>query len=329
MNNPWIFESFRKDMAFLYLPAFLGLLIAIFMPTLGDDSVIYALLIAGVLDSGHAYTTWWRTFLNKEERQSSRKYYLYAPLVIFFFFLAWSYSEIPGIWSFAVYAFFYHHVRQVYGFSKWYQYLNRSYRKTSDYFLYALMALPLVIYHFRDRVLTTYYTPNNLFSYPNPQLQHIFTLIYSFVAMAWILYEVSIWKKGARELNRFLSILLPGLVFAYCFLVGRTITDAIFPFLILHAAAYFAIMGQSLHRTQKQKFQSFGKAITIVIFTAAFFGLSESFFEENILGHQFNQVLVFAFYLTPLFVHYYHDAIIWKRRHREGDLNRIPSQTSH
>lgn len=313
----WIFGNLKRELLFLYLPGLVGVLIACLDGKIGETSLLYGLLVTAVLDSGHVYTTFWRTHLHTDERKSSHAYWI-APLVIFSGFATWYALNLPYLWSFVVYASFYHHQRQAYGFSKWYQYLNKSYRKTSDVFLYVLSWLTLLAYHFRSGVMSDYYGDNALIMYPDENIFRIVTGIFLAVFASWIVYELILWKKGFREYNRIMSVASPVLVYSYCFFIGKTFTEVIFPFTILHAVSYFGIMGQSLERTQKARFSSFQIALGIVLGTALVFGIMEAAVEEYVIGTTNFESIVVGLYLTPLFLHYYFDSVIWRKNHREA-----------
>lgn len=317
----WILGNVRKEILFLYLPALISVALAIVYPDLGIVSLIYGILATGIIDSGHVYTTVWRTYFHGEERRSHSAY-LYFPAIFFLFFAAWFYSGVPHLWAFVVYATLYHHVRQVYGFSKWYQKLNRRSDKISDAFLYTLSVLPMVIYHFRADAISGYYTQNDLFLYPSSPIRTALLIAYLLVLISWLVYEGRLYKKGIREFNRVISVGFPASIYAFCFLYGKTITQILFPLLFLHGVAYFAVMGQSLSRTQK-RFAAPVFALGIVLLTATVMGLGESWMEENVIEfehgeHRLLRSVIAGLWLTPLFCHYAFDAIIWRKDHREA-----------
>lgn len=319
----WILGRPDREFLFLYLPGLISVLVAIMFPQVGDESLFYALLATAVIDSGHVYTTSWRTFLHPQEMKSSKRYLTY-PVIIFAIFFLWHNSGIKGLWSFIVYATLFHHVRQVYGFSKWYQGLNKRSDSTSDYFLYTLCVFPMIAYHFREGVPGHYYSDSDLFLYPNNHVVKACYLIYAALLAAWIIREMRLWKSGTKELNRLLSVGFPALVYGYCFFVARTFSQVLFPLLFIHGVPYIAVLSQTLHRTRKKRFGSFITALLIVGLTALIFGLGESWVESNIIssGHPANYLTSFlvGLWLTPLFCHYVFDAIIWKRNHRESAL---------
>lgn len=320
----WILGSFKMEAMFFFLPGLLGMVVAMAFPHFGDTSLIYGLIATALIDSGHVYTTFWRTFFHPEERNSSRAYWL-IPLAIFIFFFGWYFSKLPGLWSFVVYSTLFHHVRQVYGFSKWYQALNKRTDKISDYFLYALAVGPIFIYHFRPDAIGNYYSSGDLFLYPDFQVYRSLLFVYSVILVGWIMYERRVWLSGRKEINRVLSVGFPAMIYAFSFFMGKTVSQILFPLLFLHGIAYCGVMGLSLQKTRGGWFSTISKSLLIVCGTAVFFGLLESWLEGGFVGENrrlkgFIPSLVVGLYLTPLYCHYLFDAMIWKRSHREAKI---------
>jgi hypothetical protein len=300
----------------------MSLAVAMIFPNLGETSLIYGLMATAILDSGHVYTTAWRTNFHPESAYRKSLYWL-TPLLFFCFFLAWSYSQLPGIWSFVVYSTLFHHVRQTYGFSKWYQTLNRRKDKNSDRFLYALSLIPICLYHFREGVIGGYYSNNDLFLRPENLMVKILFIMYVIIVFGWLTYEVLLWKRRLREWNRLFSVAFPALIYGYCFLWGQSFTQVLFPLLIVHGSAYLVIMTHSLTRTQRARFRTPLVALCLLGLTALIFGLGESFIEESSLGGGDGHPSVLrsaliALTLTPLYSHYVFDAMIWKKSHPEA-----------
>lgn len=319
----WILGTFPKEFAFLYFPAIIGVFLGYLIPDLGTQSLVYGILATGIIDSGHVYTTLWRIYFHPEERKSHYSYWLF-PVSFFVLFALWFYLEIPHLWPFVVYATLFHHVRQVYGLSKWYQKLNGRQDKISDRFLYAFSFLPMVIYHFRPEAIARYYTDNDLFLFPDTRIKTGLLILYVLVLISWVAYEWSLTRKGIHELNRVASVGFPAGIYASCFLVGTTVTQILFPLLLLHGIAYIAIVGQSVTRTRKILTAPV-LAFSVMILTAVTFGLGELWFEENIVDYEKGDspILMSALvgiWLTPLFCHYAFDALIWRKDHREASL---------
>ncbi|MEK7356394.1 MAG: hypothetical protein AAB250_08090 [Bdellovibrionota bacterium] len=311
---------------FLVLPGFLALAYSFAFARDFQEPLIYSVLAVGFIESGHVYTTFWRTYLHPDERNSSR-IYVVVPLVIFGVFTIWMFFGRIGMWSFVAYANVFHHVRQYYGFNRWYQGLGAKPSRVSDFFLYALCLVPIVAYHFRSDAIKGYYSNDDLFLAPHPIAFAACVGLFGVVAFAWIVFEIRRWSAGAREPGRVLSILTPAAIYSICFFYGTTLTTILFPLVISHGVAYFGVMGESLRKTQSARFPTFVRAVTIVIGTAVVLGGSEFYFEQNWID--FTDVgpsgsgvasLVTGLYLVPLFSHFVFDAIIWRRKHRESRL---------
>ena len=315
----WILNSPKLELSFIYIPGLLGIILAVLFPDLGNSSILYALLATSLIDSGHVYTTFWRTYLHKRELISSKRYVVF-PVLSFLFFFIWNNSGIPGLWKFVIYSTLFHHVRQVYGLSKWYQSLNKRSDKLSDFFLYTLSILPIITYHFRPAAIVQNNTMYDLFLFPNILIVRILTVSFFGFLLAWIFYEIKLWKNGVKEINRLISVAYPTFIFSYCFFIGETLTQVLFPLLFIHGVSYMGIMGIALQRTQKVKFSSFSKTIFVIVFTASTFGICETWIEQNLIeipNTSFLNSLLIGIYLTPLFCHYYFDSVIWKKDHRE------------
>lgn len=324
----WILGGFPKDLLFIFLPGFLGFALSAWIPPFSPAFLPYAFVTLAVVDSGHVYTTIWRTWLHPEER-NSRPIYWTVPLAVFLFFGAWHFSGLPHLWAFVVYTTLYHHVRQFYGFSKWYQKLNGRFSRVSDFFLYLLSYLPIALHHFRPGAVAEYYSERDLFLYPSPAMFQAGLWVYFAALAAWLAFELREARVSGFALNRFLSVLAPAAIYGGSFLWMTRHDAVLFPLLLSHGISYFAVMEQSLRRTRPKLFPTALKAGLAVVVTAAAFGSAEHFLDleffsaENAYapapGELLRALLVGAL-LTPLFSHYLFDAVIWRHRHREAGL---------
>ncbi len=319
----WILGSPLREFSYFILPGLLALAVSFLFPNLGETSLFYALLGTALVDNGHVHTTLWRTYLHPAER-SSHKAYLLVPISLLILFFIWHYTGAPYLWNFVVYSTLFHHVRQFYGTSKWYQSLNKRTDKYSDACLYILLILPLIAFHFRPEINLSIYSERDIFFYPNTLGLKITVVLFFGCLGAWLIHEGMLWRKGIREVNRVLSIAWPVSVYSYCFFFGENMTQILFPLFFVHGIAYFGMLGRSLHRTQASRFQSETKAIIIVIVTAFFLGGFNSYLENLMLEENERSLLLMSsmttLLLTPLFCHYIFDAIIWKKSHREAKL---------
>lgn len=254
----WILHSWKREFFWLYIPGPLTFVLGYVLPVHLKPStlfLIYAFLIRDFIDSGHIYATLWRTYLDPEERVRSKIYWI-APLAFLSLFFVWIYFQMPYLATFFAYATIYHNCRQFYGISKWYQRLNNSYRKFSDFFLYVNCFMPVVLAHFRtDYVSTIFYTKSTFLLYPDQNLYDTLKLLYLAVLFCWFLFEVQLYLLNKNfELNRILSVALPSLVYGLSFTFGRSIPEILPPLVISHGLGYFAMTSLSL--TKKKDLDS-------------------------------------------------------------------------
>lgn len=314
----WIWSNSRQDFQWLYLPGLLAIAASFFL-TESSSSIaflVFAFIAKEFLDSGHVYTTLWRTYLNPSERYRTRVY-IFAPLLIFSVFFAWAYSGMAYLGTFVVYATIFHNVRQFYGISKWYQKLNGVFRVDSDRLFSALCFLPFFIAHFRTgEIWNSFSSGGGALRWPNELLYQRLLWGYLAIILIWIGYEVSIMRRH-REWNRLLSVAFPAAVYGFCFLHGRTMTEVLFPLVVSHGVAYIGLVSLSLKRTQR--FPSLAQWTIILVFlTALVFGLLESVFERQLNSSSPVFAALVALYLTPLFCHYWFDAFLWRSQHPES-----------
>lgn len=315
----WILGSLRKDVLWLYFPGLAALCLSFFVikPSPSTAFLVYTFVAMQFFDSGHVYTTFWRTYFNPEERRRS-KMYLYAPLFFFTFFWAWAYFQVPGLVAFIIYATIFHNVRQFFGIHKWYQRLNNRYHSWADMFLYFNCFMPFLIAHFRTGPLWSYdYSDQDLFRYPDTDIHNALLVVYFVGVASWSACEILSLKKN-KEWNRLLSAAFPTVLYGVCFLLGRTAAEVVFPLAVAHGVSYFGLTSLALSRTQK-RFRNLHIGIAVVLLTALVFGSLEGIFEEHYLDLS-NAMLspLVAACLTPLFCHYYFDAFLWKKTHPES-----------
>lgn len=322
----WILENPPLDIVLIILPGWLGVAMAWSFP---EDSLwmaLYAFVAIVFVDAGHTYTTWWRTIFRKEERQTHYIYWL-APLGTILGMFFWIKLRLPYLWSFVAYNAIFHQIRQYYGVSRWYQKLNNRYCRTSNRFLYTLLVMPFVLFHFRGVDWITMYSEGELFLYPSAPLFKLGLGIYGVTMLSWIIFEIRLWQKGIHELNRFLSMLVPISIYGIGFTLGHTVAQVIFPILMAHGIPYIAIMDVSLRRLNPKIFKAFVKVLGLLVFTAVLLASIEnyatSFLDTLSQAYRYKdvssgQALLTAIVMTPLICHFIWDAYIWKGTHREA-----------
>lgn len=325
----WILGSFYLDALFLILPAVVSLSLLLF--GMAQNSTFYIILGTVIIDSGHVYTTIWRTLLHAEERKSSLMY-IFVPIGVAVFFFTWAALSLPYLWSFVLYATIHHNIRQFYGVTRWYQSLNRRYSPWNTFFFYALTILPFIAFHFRPEAITGFYTPHDLVLWPNANVFLWLVRLYAIGLLAWVIYEVSLRAKGLHEFNRVTSMLTAFATYGITFYFGQSSMQILLPLVLTHGIAYFGLISLALQRTRKSAFSYWPKALVIVLGTAIFCGWLESYIEGHWIRFESIQIslleaLIIGLYLIPLFSHFIFDAFIWRKGHREGQLIYPPQPT--
>lgn len=332
----WIFGSFILDMLFLVLPV-LGTLSLVFLIDINwDNFLIASIIVFTWIDSGHVYTTVLRTYLNKEEFQSNRGLYVFSPLIIFSVVLIWLIAGGFLLWDFVLYATLYHNVRQYYGVTRWYQKNMASKSVWQTRYLYLLTVLPVILFHFRKEISKNIYIQTQLPSLENPILLYWGTVLYLAILGSWLVYQIWTLVRNPKELAISLSVFVPVAGYGCGFLLGRNLFEVAAPIIVGHGIGYMGLMTLSLNRTRPDRYRSFFKALLLIVVLAVFFGSVSDTIEENFIGRLpfmtgWSWVLssfAVTVVLTPLLLHYYIDAIIWNKKHRESHLV-FRSQKSH
>lgn len=324
----WIFRSWRLDIAWLIVPGLIGLILSQFIQKGSPALYPYYFFTYAIVDGGHIWLTHLRTYGSRAERTSTTRYY-WVPLLVFGLFSTWYFLGIPYIWSFIFYNTVFHHVRQYYGVNRWYQKLSGRPDTYSNYFLYALLYLPFLLFHFRDDVNVKYFSSQDLLNYPSAELFQIFLPIYFAVFIAWMIYELYLYTRGVREWGRLLSILMPTALSGFCFLGGKNGIEIIFPMTLAHGIAYMGLIGLSLQRTQKERYQTWKSVAAVIAGTCILLGGYHFWMEEHWVDFDwpythlaptiFMALLVGA-HATAVITHYIFDAYIWSGKHREAAL---------
>lgn len=330
-SERWILGSLKRDFLAFYLPGFLVsfLLILFGLP---ENQVLFlflAWLFFGVLDSGHVYTTVWRTYLDKNEFKRRKIVYTLSPFIFFLAFFFMSIFDFVLLGALVVYATVYHNMRQFYGLTKWYQKINSSFDKKSDFFFYSLTFLSFATLQFRsDLNFGEYYPGANKFFYPNFFLEKIFVFLFFLNLLFWVSYEMfKAYRTKVVEWTRILSVAFPVGLYAFSFMHFKTVATVVFPLVVSHGISYMILI---LYSAQKTKYGgvSSWKLPAAIVSVAAIFGSAEFLLEDFQIEASFFyfKSALAALILTPLFCHYYFDAFLWKSNH--PDFHKIVSESS-
>lgn len=312
MSSNWILGTPQKEFSFFYFPALFAILLTTLFPSWSDSSIHFAFIATALVDSGHVYTTFWRW---GDKALSAMSY----PLTVLIVFLSISTLYFLGVrqllWSGVVYLTVFHHIRQVYGFSRWYERLNQRYDRLTSLKVYLLAIIPFVAFHFRDLNLN-YYSSADLMMYPHADYFRWALRGYLAVIAAIGMHEIYLWRSGIQELNRVFYFCLIATTYGYSFFLGDSLAQVLFPLLFVHGVAYLAVMGEHIARERLLKLR---KALLLIGLTSLIFGTAESLFEhkmDQIMSElsEVSSALLIGGYLTPLISHYVFDAFLWRRR---------------
>ncbi|MEL6543843.1 MAG: hypothetical protein AAFQ82_04400 [Myxococcota bacterium] len=335
-RTPAILGAFSTDVALLFLPGALTLALFWFVPPTMTSILVASFVTLYMLDSGHGYVTAMRIHLRpkalKSHSRALQLAYWLTPLGAFLLAAGWVYSGLPGLWTALVYVTLFHHLRQLYGVLRWYQKLNGRFDQSSHRFLYGLMLIPICVLHGRSDSPIRGLFDDDFLLFQSQSVMTALVVLHGIVAFVWIGFEIRTWRSGYRELNRLMAIGFPAGLSAFCVYFGDSVGQIVFPFLVLHAVAYFALVGLSLERTATQRSISWPFAALLAVALAAACGMFEWYYERELmvwnyerLAERFWPALVIGAYVTVPLSHYILDALIWRGDHPEARQVFTPS----
>jgi len=316
----WISGNRNIDILVFHLSGLIGLVFFILIGQNNLSFILYGFLITQFLDAGHNYITAWRTFILRVNLWERINYFLLF-LFCFLIILLWVYLKIPEFWTFFLYFTFLHHIRQYYGICRWYQKLNNRHCNISNFFLYSLTIFPFILFHFRNLPEITNYSKISLFQFPSQNIFFGGLLIYALIFLAWVFHEIKLFKNGNWEINRFLSIFMPGLLHFICFIICQDFLQIIFPLFLVHGLSYIFVMGITLEKLENKKFPF----LAIVFISSLIFGSADYLYRffvlhENynylVFGNSFNFILL-AIITTPALFHYFADGLLWTGKNKD------------
>lgn len=313
----WIFGRMHRDLLAFYGAGVAACFIFAWTSKNAGAYVWFAFIITALIDSGHVYTTAWRAF--RRPNNEYRRRHVIAFFSIALMAIIWMALRVPYFWSFVLYFTLYHHIRQFYGFNRWYQGLNHRTCSIADKFLYALLFIPLVLLHVRPGISFSIYGVNEILFFPDADLYKAGLLIYALVVLAWIIFEKRQWSLGYHEINRLSSIAIPTIFHIYCFLIAKTTAEIMLPLLALHGVTYFAIMAFSLRKLAPAKW-TFVTSMAVIVITAIIGGSFSAWLEDMSVIYNYRNpdtswlnILSAILVVTPALWHYVVDGWIWKK----------------
>lgn len=337
-RSQFIFGHLAWDIALIHLPTYLILIyFSLFRSEITEVSwhkelITFVALV--LVDNGHVYTTLWRTYLNKKELLNHR-YYLTFPLTCFLLIIACTQAALQWFWVFVVYFTLYHNLRQLYGFYRWYGSLHQFKDRVLNFLFYAICLCPVFIFHTaKPRVGFNYYHSGDSLNFENAFLNQIAWRIYFLLSLFFVLYVgFLIFRRKTPAWPMFLFMLTSFVLYGLAFIPARTSLEIIGPLAFSHGISYFGAIALSMYRLsfQQKDWPRFSRLFfeygivgisALVIITAIVFGVADDLFQERFVDEETNNIsllgsLFIAFWITPLFSHYYFDSKLWRHKNKD------------
>lgn len=337
----WIFENYKRDFLFLYLP---GILAFILFENIHEKTIlalILSFIVYQVIDVGHVYSTVWRTIFDKDELKSSNRY-IVTPILLFIIISLWFHFQLPYFWSFVGYFTIYHNLRQGFGVMKWYEKKNLS-RIANNLNFYLLTFLPIILFHFRDDSFEVlYYTSQKDFLYTehnpfvldllffNITIPNIFFLvigsIYILSIFKTILNEIQYFYISKKiEISRILYLIYFSLIYCYSFILSDNILEMSGALIASHGVPYLFMIHYSMLKTRKIPI----KKTFIMVFLVALLGGIINFIYESNMDNAYNytnlnvtllELIIILFYVVPILCHFIWDASIWRHNNKNAKI---------
>ena len=294
-----------------------GIAVFLLLKILNADSMFYiglALVISVVLDNGHVYMTYSRV---KKEFKVSPLFFVAVPVLIIGVFTIWMYSQIPYFWSFVVYFTFFHFIRQIFGINRWYMAKEKNKSRAIDFFVYALVLVPILSIHFNPHMTLELYTSSDFFTYKSDNIFIVVILINILMIIGWLISEYKSYKK-TRIFNKYriLFVASSAVLFTLVGYFANNYVEVLVPIMMSHGFQYLILSSDFENRVHNKNLISI---FVVLLFIGIVFGgmdtyLQELFDMDNTYMHEsdFLTSLLLSVLLTPLFSHYIYDMKIWK-----------------
>jgi hypothetical protein len=328
-HNPWILGRAWKDFSMLLLPAIIGFVAsrAISYDASDYSGVFVLFLVYGWLDSGHVWSTLWRSHWHAPERKL-RAWRKWLPLFVIAGIFFWLVFRWPGFWGFAVAGTLFHNQRQLWGFVRWYEKLSGHKRGATVWFFHAFIFLPVAIYLVRPLDPGHFYlVKGDIPHFGSLFLHQWLSWIWLGVFFIWVIYEIQLFLRHGPEWGRIYGLFSAALIYGLGFSLANTIMDIAFPLVLSHAVSYLAVMAQSSNRLAIRGLETRKSAWTALLLMAFLGGVLATFLLERFEFELWNQgerdlLLCFAvaMYFGPTLSHYIFDSWLWTGKHPDASL---------
>ncbi|MFY0626035.1 MAG: hypothetical protein JXR07_07065 [Reichenbachiella sp.] len=351
MRDIWLFSK-KVDLLVMGLPVWFCWAICFLLPEeiMNQSLPLWAwvIIVLGI-DVSHVWSTIFRTYFDRDERENHSQLFKIAPLSAFVlcFAVAWYSSDL--FWRILAYLALYHFIKQQYGFMQLYRgrYGRTEIKKIfSDKFvIYLSMIFPVIYWHINYDRAFSWFIEGDFISlnvdFIDNYLQTINiigTSVYFGIIVYWLLEEVMIHRsnKLSYPLGKWIWVLTT----AFNWYLGVIYFNSDIAFsitnVVAHGIPYFVLM---YYYVLRKRVLSNGlsvpasgwKIIAIMITVVLLFAITEEYLWDMLLyveNHQFfefffdfpfapvqstlAQALVLALLSLPQVTHYILDGFIWK-----------------
>ncbi len=314
--EPILFSQ-KRDLFLLILPGHLAMLLLLFATKLDFSFMLTVIIFFTmiIVDTGHVYTTFIRLFKEKLLGEDKRKIYKF---VVIYSALSVGILSFDGalFWKIALYATFFHYIKQNIGFLKIYDAIAGIGRKESSIFLYLFQLVGIISIHFLPDAKLNYYSANDLFGFPSDELFSLVRFFYLFVFILWGLFCISNLSKKSISFSSAFFVTSHACLFAYPFLFNYSLEFLLLPIIISHGVPYFFLISKSVRLKMSDKYRA--GSLMLVLIVALLLGMGEDLFESNLVSYigkdySFAEILLNTLFLFPLFLHFFIDSFLWKR----------------
>jgi hypothetical protein len=345
VKNNWILSP-RFDLFWILGPSFFSVLFCVLFSSvfLAHDElpIEYWFVFVLACDVAHVYSTLYRTYFVKQEREKYGALLLYIPLFCFMFGI-FLYSIHFGLfWRILAYIAVFHFIRQQYGFVQIYSKIQKRSRAQiiiDKLTIYTVTLYPLLYWHTSERHFH-WFVDGDFVQLPWPLLKSLGEVFYYLVGSVYLLSEGYHFLRF-KQINIQKNLVIFGTALVWNVGIIFYNNDTIFTItnVVAHGIPYMALIW-SYGRHQNYKFKV-GSFVYGSLFTSSlvplFLGgiLILAYLEEGLWAHlvwREKQTLfqVFqplqVFYnpswhrwvvpalMVPQFTHYLLDGYIWKSK---------------
>lgn len=338
MKQAWIHNA-KTDLAFILSPPFVVLAFVLLFHKQLDTvqsqySFVTWLFLIVFVDVAHVYSTLFKTYFVKEERQKRRLLYLGIPVLsLVLGIILYQFGDLI-FWSALALVAVFHFVRQQYGFMRLYaRFESKGFSKTIDNLaIYSATIYPMLYWFCTPRKFNWFVDSEFSWMLDFSSILPYLTWLYFAIIIIWIMKSVFVSIKS-KFFNIPKNLLIVGTFLSWYFGIVYFNNDLIFTLLnvISHGIPYIALIYireiEQKNDTNLKSRLIFKSGFGILLFVLVILGFA--FFEEliweNLVWEEhfawFDATSFEGYYfvLIPLLVvpqltHYLLDGFIWRRQ---------------